>query len=158
MKVAENRDGEAFQPRRPAPKGNLPAHDLRPVGLDQSGINGQGGHASGRCKADESPPSRRKKRQIGLGPLHCQIPRHRGRMFSAYPDPAGSRYDETSAPIQKANVACSSMRRFDEVPCENAPPCKALETSKILEPRTEYGLATFTLLKTLRAPTPRVRL
>lgn len=59
---------------------------------------------------------------------------------------------------QKLNVACSSILRLAAVPGENGPPCRELGTSNSLEPTTAFGLATFTLLKTLRAFTPRVRL
>src|SRR6202043_348839 len=50
-------------------------------------------------------------------------------------------------------VACNSIRRLAELPCENGPPCSELETSNNLEPSTALGFATFTLLKTLRTPT-----
>ena len=58
---------------------------------------------------------------------------------------------------QKANVACTSMRRFDDE-LENGPPASPLETLNSCEPKTPPGLARFTLLKTLRTPTPSVRL
>jgi hypothetical protein len=59
---------------------------------------------------------------------------------------------------QKLNVACSSILRLAAVPGENGPPCRELGTSNSLEPTTAFGFAAFTLLNTLRAFTPRVRL
>jgi len=59
---------------------------------------------------------------------------------------------------QKLNVACRSIRRFAEEPAENGPPCREFEIPKSGEPRTAFGLATLTLLNTLRTLTPNVRL
>src|ERR1700756_3391914 len=50
------------------------------------------------------------------------------------------------------------MRRLAAEPGENGPPCRELETSKNLDPRTALGFAAFTLLKTLRTFRPKVRL
>ena len=58
---------------------------------------------------------------------------------------------------QKLNVACKSRRRF-EAPLEKGPPCSALAVSKNGEPRIPLGFAVFTLFKTLRTETPRMRL
>src|SRR5271165_3648031 len=59
---------------------------------------------------------------------------------------------------QKLNVACKSSRRLAEEPGENGPPCRELETPNSREPNTAFGFAAFTLLKTLRTPTPSTRL
>ena len=87
MKVAENRDGEAVQPHRPAPQHDFTAHDHGAVRLDQRGINGQCGHASGRCKPDESPPRRRKKRQKWCRTFYQVLRGTRPRFFQDKPTP-----------------------------------------------------------------------
>src|SRR5271156_5237720 len=71
-----------------------------------------------------------------------------------------SESDRTSnpGPVQKLKVACRSRRRLAAELGEKGPPCRALETSNRREPRTEFGLATLRLLKTLRTLTPNIRL
>lgn len=70
--------------------------------------------------------------------------------------------DITGAPRpvenQKLNITCRSRRRFADELGANGPPCRALETPKYCELRTPPGFAKFTLLKTLRTPSPSVRL
>ena len=63
MKVAEQRDGEAVQPARPAPQGNLFANQPRPVGLDQRRVNGNGCYSNSRCPFDELTSVDRRKSQ-----------------------------------------------------------------------------------------------
>ena len=89
--------------------------------------------------------------------LTLRVKRHAVSIFQHNAKPP-TRDMTRNAPAQKANVACSSMRRLAELPCENGPPCRELETPKNLEPSTALGLATFTLLKTLRTPKPSVKL
>lgn len=66
----------------------------------------------------------------------------------------GSRF---LAPTQKLNVACKSMRRTAPA-VEKGPPWRAFGIPKKVEPRMPLGFAVFTLLKTLRTFTPKVRL
>lgn len=59
--------------------------------------------------------------------------------------------------VQKLNVAIRSILRLAEE-FENGPPCKPLGMSKNRDPKMPLGLPKFTLLKTLRAEAPRVKL
>src|SRR5579864_3457624 len=68
MEVAEQSDGEAFQPLRPTTKRNFLANNSRKVGCDQRGIDRKGSHSSGRCKANKFSSGSRKKRQSISGP------------------------------------------------------------------------------------------
>src|SRR5580658_1024373 len=115
MEVAKQRDGEAFQPRRPAPESNFLAHDSRTVRLEQRGVGGQGGYAGGGCEADKSPPchfGRGKKRQSVSGPYTTELRGARSALsacalsmpFSASPESASSRYDRSSAPEVRESV------------------------------------------------------
>src|SRR5258708_1270537 len=72
------------------------------------------------------------------------------RAQSVHASPRAARY-------QKLNVACRSMRRL-AAPDEKGPACSALAVSKNGEPRIPLGFARFTVLKTLRAEMPRMRL
>jgi len=58
---------------------------------------------------------------------------------------------------QKLKVAIRSMRRL-AAEFEKVPLWSALDTSKKREPKIPLGFARFTLLKTLRAETPKLRL
>lgn len=69
MKIAEVRDGEAFQSRRPAAKRNFLANDSRTVGRNQRGIDRERAYARGRCKSKKLSSGRRKKKQSFWRPL-----------------------------------------------------------------------------------------
>src|SRR5229473_5843929 len=58
---------------------------------------------------------------------------------------------------QKLKVSCRSIRRLAEE-FEKGPDCSWFGMSKNREPKIPLGLAKLTLLKTLRAVTPKVRL
>lgn len=73
MEVAEQGDGEALQAGGPTREGNFVPHNARSVGLEQYGINGEGGDASGRCEANKLSPVYGEKRQIPVGTLRCGI-------------------------------------------------------------------------------------
>ena len=53
MKVAEQRDGEAFERCRPTPKRNFLANDARTVGRDERSVGGEDGRASRGCELDQ---------------------------------------------------------------------------------------------------------
>ncbi len=79
MKVAEQRDGEAFQPNWPTPKRNLLAHDAGTIGFDQDGIGAEGCDTSAGRDTDKFAPGDGKKRQSVPGPYlrdcaTCHLP------------------------------------------------------------------------------------
>src|ERR1035437_11131634 len=75
VKVAEKRDGEAFQPGRPTPERNFLANDSRTVGRNQRGVGSESGHSCGRCEANKFSSGRRKKRQSVSGPYSAGLRR-----------------------------------------------------------------------------------
>lgn len=120
VKVAEKRDGKAFQPGRPTPECNFLANDSRTVGRNQRGVGSERGHSRGRCEANKFSSGRRKKRQSVSGPYAAglrgavstsRITRIRG--FAIY---------RVNCLHQKLNVACNSILRLAAVPGENGPP------------------------------------
>lgn len=179
MKITDKRDGETVQTAGPTRQCNLFTNQPRTVGLDDSRIGGnRPGPNSGYPFDELTPVDRRKSQSFGsltqpsLTPLLClfRITRERelricGFGFGRSPAPGNGWHAlrdlrDLAKPgfiAQKLKVACRSIRRT-ALPVENGPPCNPFGTLKKLDPRTPLGFAVFTLLKTLRAVTPNVRL
>jgi hypothetical protein len=122
MEVAEEGDGEAFQPLRPTTKRNFLANNSRKVGCDQRGIDGKGSHSSGRCKANKFSSGSRKKRQSVSGPHAAGLGGTQFSISSITPIDEFAIWAARCSPTQKLNVACSSILRLAAVPGEKGPP------------------------------------
>ena len=121
MKVAEVRDGEAFQSRWPAAKRNLLSNDSRTVRRDQCGVDRESAHTRNCCKPNKVSSGSRKKRQSVLGPLAPRIPQH-ALYLQHTPNLQIRDMDECCTRTQKLNKACSSIFRLAALPGENGPP------------------------------------
>ena len=156
MKVAEQRDGEAFQPRRPAPERNFLANDARTVGLDSAASAASAAHARGRReRINFRLVVGRKGNRFGT--LSCRIERKIGSASSItrirkLAIREASPKSETEGSLQ-FKIAVGSMFRL-----KTAHPAESWRHQTVGEPTTPFGFATFTLLNTLRAFTPSVRL
>ncbi len=76
MKVAEQRDGETLQPRRPTAKQDLLSNDSRTIGFDERAFDAERAHSGSRCDANKFSSGRWKKRQSVFKPLaHPRGPR-----------------------------------------------------------------------------------
>lgn len=157
VKIAEVRDGEAFQSRWPAAKRDLFSNDSRAIWLQQGGVDREGARTRSRCKSNKVSSGRREKGQSVFASLTLQDFFQQASCSSSITQTTLSRQGENIRD-QKLNVACNSNLRFAAVPGENGPPCRLLETSNRREPRTPFGLATFTTLNRFRAFSPSVRL
>src|SRR5438477_12347764 len=122
MEVAEQRDGEAFQPFRPTAERNFLANNSRKVGCDQRGIDRKGSHSGSRCKANKFSSGSRKKRQSVSGPHAAGLPGMQVSTSSITRIAEFTIWSSASTRAQKLKVACSSILRLAAVPGENGPP------------------------------------
>ena len=66
VKIADEGDGEAIEPARPARKGKIFTDDAREIGLDQDGIAGESERSGGSGRVEESASGCGKGRQTNF--------------------------------------------------------------------------------------------
>jgi hypothetical protein len=121
MEIAQKRDGEAIETRRPASQVNLLFDELKAIGLDEDSVCGESTDSRGRCEPDQISAADTKRCQSvferhTLEYIRCNL------RLSEYSASVTLRYDDKNAFAQKLNVAIKSMRRFAVVPGENGNP------------------------------------